>query len=82
MMERVQKRILDKFLDNNTTPQTKRVAAKFHAQLARNDAAFTLEVDCFQDIQSSQEISDTCIGLLTACHGVGSVAYLDYGNHT
>ena len=34
-MERVQKRVLDKFLDNNTSPQTKRVAAKVHAQLAR-----------------------------------------------
>ena len=28
MMERVQKRVLDKFLDNITTPQTKRVVAK------------------------------------------------------
>ena len=66
MMERVQKRVLDKFLDNNTSPQTKRVAAKVHAQLAHNDAAFTMVVDRFQDIQSSQEISDACIGLQRA----------------
>jgi hypothetical protein len=66
MMEQVQKRVLDKCLDNSTTPQTKRVAAKVHAQLARNDAAFTVVVDCFQDIQSSQEISAACINLQNA----------------
>jgi len=41
MMDRVQKRVLDKFLDSATTPQTKRFAAKVHTQLARNDGAFT-----------------------------------------
>ena len=66
MMERVQKRVMDTFLDNNNTPQTKRVVAKVHALLARNDAAFTNVVDCFQVIQSSQEISDACIGLQRA----------------
>jgi hypothetical protein len=34
MMDRVQKRVLDKFLDSATTPQTKRFAAKLHTQLA------------------------------------------------
>jgi hypothetical protein len=63
MMERVQKRGLDKFLDTTITPQTKRVAAKVHAQLAHKDTTFTTVGDCFQDIQSSQEISDACIKL-------------------
>ena len=63
MMERVQKRVLDKFLDKTSTPKTKRVAAKVHAQLARNDGAFTTVADPLQDIQSSQEISDACIDL-------------------
>ena len=62
MMDRVQKRVLDKFLDSATTPQTKRFAAKVHTQLAHKDAAFTH----FQDIQSSQEISDACLTLQRA----------------
>ena len=63
MMDRVQKRVLDKFLDSATTPQTKRFAAKVHTQLAHKDAAFTSVVEHFQDIQSSQEISDACLAL-------------------
>jgi len=66
MMERVQKRVLDKFLDSATTPQTKRFAAKVHTQLAHKDAAFTSVVEHFQDIQSSQEISDACLALQRA----------------
>jgi hypothetical protein len=66
MMDRVQKRVLDKFLDSATTPQTKRFAAKVHTQLARNDGAFTTVVDRLQDIQSSQEISDACLALQRA----------------
>ena len=58
MMERIQIRVLDKVLDNTTTPQTKRVVAKVHAQLAHKDATFTTVVERFQNIQSSQEISD------------------------
>ncbi len=41
MMDRVQKRVLDKFLDSTTTPQTKRFAAKVHTQVTHKDAAFT-----------------------------------------
>jgi hypothetical protein len=63
IMERVQDKVLDKFLDTTTTPQTKRVVEKVHAQLTHKDAAFTMVVDCFQDIQSLQEISDACIKL-------------------
>jgi hypothetical protein len=56
MIERVQKRVLDKCLDKATTTQTKRVVVKVHAQLTHKDAAFTTVVEHFQDIQSSQEI--------------------------
>jgi hypothetical protein len=68
MMERVQKRVFDKFLDAATTPQTKKVVAKVHTQLAHKDAAFTMVVERFQDIhiQSSQQISDACIDLQRA----------------
>jgi hypothetical protein len=66
MMDRVQKRVLDKFLDSTTTPQTKRFAAKVHTQLAHKDVAFTSVVDCFQGIQSSLEISNACINLQRA----------------
>jgi hypothetical protein len=37
MLERVQKRVLDKFMDARTTSQTKRVAAKVNKQLAHNN---------------------------------------------
>jgi hypothetical protein len=53
MIKRVQKRVLDKLLNAATTPQTKRVVAKVHVQLAHKDAAFTTLVKRFQDIQSS-----------------------------
>jgi hypothetical protein len=66
MMERVQKRVMDKLFDAATTPQTKRVVAKVHAQLAQKDATFTTVVDRYQDVQSSQEISTTCIDLQRA----------------
>jgi hypothetical protein len=41
MTERVQKRVLDVFLNASTTSPTKKIAAKVHAQLAHKDAAFT-----------------------------------------
>jgi len=41
MMVRVQKRVVDQLFDAATTPQTKRVVAKVHAQLAQKDATFT-----------------------------------------
>jgi hypothetical protein len=66
MMVRVQKRVMDKLFDAVTTPQTKRVVAKVHAQLAQKDATFTTVVDRYQDVQSSQEISTTCIDLQRA----------------
>ena len=66
MMERVQKRVMDKLFDVATTPQTKRIVAKVHAQLTQKDATFTTVVDCYQDFQSSQEISSTCIDLQRA----------------
>ena len=66
MMERVQKRVMDKLFDAATTPQTKRVVARVHAQLAQKDATFTTVVDRYQDFQSSQEISATCIDLQRA----------------
>jgi thymidylate kinase len=66
MMERVQKRVMDKLFDDETTPQTKRVVAKVHTQLANKDATFMIVVDRYQDIKSSQEISTTCIDLQRA----------------
>jgi hypothetical protein len=45
-LEKVQKRVLDKFMDAMTTPQTERVVAKVHKQLINN---FTTIVDCFQN---------------------------------
>ncbi len=66
MMERVQKRVMDKLFDAATTPQTKRVVAKVHAQLPQKDATFTTVVNRCQDFQSSQEISSTCINLQCA----------------
>ena len=52
--------------DAATTPQTKRVVAKVHAQLAQKDAIFMTVVNRYQDFQSSQEISSTCIDLQRA----------------
>jgi hypothetical protein len=66
MMVRVQKRVMDQLFDAATTPQTKKVVAKVHAQLAQKDATFTTVVDRYQDVQSSQEISTTCIDLQRA----------------
>jgi hypothetical protein len=66
MMERVQKRVMDKLFDAATTPQTKRVVAKVHAQLAQTDATFMIVVSHYEDFQSSQEISATCIDLQRA----------------
>jgi hypothetical protein len=63
MMERVQKRVLNQFLDKLTTPQIKKVVAKVHAKLAHRDATFTVVVNCYEDIQSLQEITSTCIEL-------------------
>ncbi len=40
MMERVKKRVFDEFMDASTTPQTKTVAAKAHAELAHKDVTF------------------------------------------
>jgi hypothetical protein len=45
MTERVQKRVLDVFLNASTTSPTKKIAAKVHAQLARTYAAFTSVVN-------------------------------------
>jgi hypothetical protein len=66
MLERVQKRVLNQFSDKSTTPQIKKVVVKVHAKLAHRDAAFTAVVTCYEDIQSSQEISATCIELQCA----------------
>jgi hypothetical protein len=63
MTERVQKRVLEEFLNVSTTSPTKKIAAKVHAQLAHKDAAFTSFVDRFQDVQCSQEISSACLEL-------------------
>ena len=66
MMEMVQKRGMDKLFDAATTPQTKSVVAKVHVQLTQKDAPFTTVVDRYQDVQSSQDISSTCINLQRA----------------
>ncbi len=66
MTERVQKRMLHRFLDQSTTPATKRVAGRAHVQIARNDASFTSVIDMLQNVQCSQEISDTCLELQCA----------------
>jgi hypothetical protein len=57
---------MDKLFDAATTPQTKRVVAKVHAQLTQKDATFTTVVDHYQDFQSLQEISSACINLQRA----------------
>jgi hypothetical protein len=63
MMDRVQKRVLDKFLDSTTTSQTKRFTTKVHTQITHKDAVITSVVEHFQDIQSSPEISHACLDL-------------------
>ncbi len=63
MMERVQKRVMDKLFDAATTPQIKRIVAKVHVQLAQKDATFMTVVDRYQDFQSLQQIFFACIGL-------------------
>ena len=52
MMERVQKRVMDKLFDATTTPQTKRIVAKVHAQLTQKDATLAAVVDRYQEVQS------------------------------
>jgi len=47
MIERVQKRVLDKCLDKATTTQTKRVVVKVHAQLTHKHTTFTMVVERF-----------------------------------
>ncbi len=59
MAERVQKRVLVVL----SSPATKKIAAKVHAQLARKDPAFTSVIDRFQDDTCSQEISSACLEL-------------------
>jgi hypothetical protein len=66
MMKRVQKRNLDKFKNGSTTPQTKRVVAKVNTKLVHRDPAFTAVVECYEDVQSLQEIMSTCIKLQCA----------------
>ncbi len=61
MTERVQKRMLHRCLVS--TPATKRVAGRAHMQIARNNAAFTSIINMLQNVQCSQEISDTCLEL-------------------
>ena len=63
MMGRVKKRVLNVCLSSSSTLPTKKVAAKVHAGLARNDAAFTSVIDSFEDVQSLQEISSACFEL-------------------
>ena len=62
MMERGQKRVMDNLFDAATTPQTKRVVARVHAQLAQKDATFTTVINRYKDFQSSQEISTIFLG--------------------
>jgi hypothetical protein len=66
MMERVQKKMLHRFLDQSTTPATNRVEGRAHVQIAHNDAAFTSVIDMLQNVLCSQEISDTCLELQRA----------------
>ena len=54
------------FLDQSTTPATKRVAGRAHVQIAGNDAAFTSVIDMLQNVQCSQEIVVTCLELQCA----------------
>ena len=63
IMGRVIKRVLNVFLSSSLTSLTKKVAAKVHAGLAHNDAAFASIIDSFEDVQSSQEISSACFDL-------------------
>jgi hypothetical protein len=46
-----------------SSPATKKIAAKVHAQLPRKDPAFTSVIDRFQDVKCSQEISLACLEL-------------------
>jgi hypothetical protein len=54
------------FLDQSTTPATKRVAGRAHVQLMRNDAVFTSVINLLQNVQCSQEILKTCLELQRA----------------
>ena len=65
-MGTVKKRVLNVFLNSSTTSPTKKVAAKVHAGLAREDAAFTSVIDSFEDIHCSQEITSACFDLQRA----------------
>ncbi len=61
MMERDQKRVLDKIKNWSLTPQTKRVVAWVHTKVMHRDLALTAVVECYEDVQSSQEITSTYI---------------------
>jgi hypothetical protein len=65
MLERVQKRVLDKLMDAKTTPQTKRVAAKVHKRLPIMMPPLH-PLSFFSRIYSLQEIADSCFDLQCA----------------
>jgi len=77
MAERVQRRVLDVFLNvslNVSSPATKEIAAKVHAQLAHKDPAFASVIDRFQDIKCSQEISSAAWSCNVQWNRVGATA--------
>jgi hypothetical protein len=66
MIDRVQKRVLDVYLNVTNTPPTKKIAAKVHTQITRNDAAFTAVIDGLQHTQCLQEITSARLDLQRA----------------
>jgi hypothetical protein len=69
MMERVQKRMLYKCLDQSTTPVTKRVAGRAHMQIACNDAVFTSVIDLLQKCPVFSGEIEHLLGIAT-CNGL------------
>ena len=61
-LDRVGKKVLEKFMDPTTTPGTKKVVARTHNKIANRDPAMTKMVDLFE-FQCTQEVAETCIDL-------------------
>ena len=61
-LDRVGKKVLEKFMDPTTTPGTKKIVARTHSKIANRDPAMTKMVDLFE-FQCTQEVAETCIDL-------------------
>ena len=61
-LDRVGKKVLEKFMDPTTTPGTKKVLARTHNKITKRDPAMTKMVDLFE-FHCTQEVAKTCIDL-------------------